>query len=180
MSKEIIEKLKKEIEGFKVGIKAEKIGVVREVGDGVVRIWGLADAKAQEMIEIESGGGLVYAIVLNLEEDSVGAMVLGDYLLMKEGDSARSTGRVLSVPVGEELIGRVVNPLMESIDGRGPIFGDKTKAKYYPVEKTAPGVIMRESVNAPIHTGIKAIDAMIPIGRGQRELIIGDRQTGKT
>ena len=180
MSKEIIEKLKKEIEGFKVGIKAEKIGVVREVGDGVVRIWGLADAKAQEMIEIESGGGLVYAIVLNLEEDSVGAMVLGDYLLMKEGDSARSTGKVLSVPVGEELIGRVVNPLMEPIDGRGPVFGDKTKIKYYPVEKTAPGVIMRESVNAPIHTGIKAIDAMIPIGRGQRELIIGDRQTGKT
>ena len=121
MSKEIIEKLKKEIEGFKVGTKAEKIGVVREVGDGVVRIWGLADAKAQEMIEIESGGGLVYAIVLNLEEDSVGAMVLGDYLLVKEGDSARSIGKVLSVPVGEELIGRVVNPLMEPIDGRGPV-----------------------------------------------------------
>jgi F-type H+-transporting ATPase subunit alpha len=180
MSREIIEKLKREIEGFKAEIKAEKVGVVREVGDGVVRIWGLADAKAQEMIEIETKEGVVNAIALNLEEDSVGAIVLGNYLAVGEGDAARSTGRVLSVPVGEELIGRVVNPLMEPIDGRGPIFSGKGQIKYYPVEKTAPGVIYRESVNTPLHTGIKAIDAMIPIGRGQRELIIGDRQTGKT
>ncbi|MDO8500117.1 MAG: F0F1 ATP synthase subunit alpha [bacterium] len=180
MSKEIIEKLKQEIEGFKAEIKAEKTGIVREVGDGVVRIWGLADAKSQEMIEIETKKGVVTAIALNLEEDSVGAVVLGNYLLVKEGDSCRSTGKVLSIPVGEALVGRVVNPLMEPLDGRGPIFSENEKAKYYPVEKTAPGVIDRESVNTPIHTGIKAVDTMIPIGRGQRELIIGDRQTGKT
>ncbi len=180
MSKEIIEKLKKEIAGFRAEIRAEKAGRVQEVADGVVKIWGLSDAKAQEMIEIETSQGAVSAIALNLEEDSVGAVVLGDYLLVKEGDPARSTGRVLSIPVGEELIGRVVNPLMEPLDGRGPIFEEREKAKFYPVEKTAPGVIYRESVNTPLHTGIKAIDAMIPLGRGQRELIIGDRQTGKT
>ncbi|MBI2639389.1 MAG: F0F1 ATP synthase subunit alpha [Candidatus Sungbacteria bacterium] len=180
MSTEIIKKLKQEIEGFKSEIKAEKVGQVQEVADGVVRIWGLSDAKSQEMVEIETGDGTVTAIVLNLEEDSVGAVVLGNYLSVKEGDSVRSTGRVLSVPVGEELVGRVVSPLMEPLDGRGPIFTDSEKTTYYPVEKTAPGVIYREGVNTPLHTGIKAIDAMIPIGRGQRELIIGDRQTGKT
>ncbi len=180
MSQEIIQKLKRDIAGFKTEIRAEKIGRITEVGDGVVRIWGLGDAKAQEMLEIQTEQGPVRAIALNLEEDAIGAVVLGDFLNVREGDEVRSLGRVLSIPVGAELIGRVVNPLGEPIDGRGPIFADPASAIQYPVEKTAPGVIERESVGTPIHTGIVAIDAMIPIGRGQRELIIGDRQTGKT
>ena len=180
MAKEIIEKLKKEIQGFKAEIRAEKVGRVHEVADGVVRIWGLSTARAQEMIEIETADGTVAAIALNLEEDSVGAVVLGNTLSVKEGDTCRAAGRILSVPVGRELVGRVVNSLMEPLDGRGPIFKNLSDAEYYPIEKTAPGVIARESVKTPLHTGIKAIDAMIPIGRGQRELIIGDRQTGKT
>ena len=181
MSREIIEKLKKEIEGFKSEIKAEKIGRVFEVGDGVCRIWGLSDAMAQELLEIETDSGAVNAIALNLEEDSIGAVILGDFLKVKEGNVVKGTGRVLSLRVGDELVGRVVNALGEPIDGRGPIFFEQSReATFYPVEKIAPGVITRESVNTPLHTGIKAIDAMIPIGRGQRELIIGDRQTGKT
>ena len=181
MSREIIEKLKKEIEGFKSEIKAEKIGRIFEVGDGVCRIWGLSDAMAQELLEIETDSGAVNAIALNLEEDSIGAVILGDFLKVKEGNVVKGTGRVLSLRVGDELIGRVVNALGEPIDGRGPIFFEQSReATFYPVEKIAPGVITRESVNTPLHTGIKAIDAMIPIGRGQRELIIGDRQTGKT
>jgi F-type H+/Na+-transporting ATPase subunit alpha len=180
MSRDLIEKLKNEISGFKAEIRAEKIGRVFEVGDGVCRISGLSDVMAQEMIEIETGSGAVRGIALNLEEDSVGAIILGDFLKIKEGDVVKGTGRVLSIRVGEELVGRVVNALGEPEDGRGPIFAADANAKYNPVEKIAPGVITRESVNMPIHTGIKAIDAMIPIGRGQRELIIGDRQTGKT
>ncbi|MDO8600867.1 MAG: F0F1 ATP synthase subunit alpha [bacterium] len=180
MSNDVIQKLKQEISGFKAEIKAEKIGRVFEVGDGVCRISGLSDVMAQEMIEIETSGGSVRGIALNLEEDSVGAIILGDFLKIKEGDIVKGTGRVLSLRVGEELIGRVVNALGEPEDGRGPIFFGDTNAKYNPVEKIAPGVITRESVNTPLHTGIKAIDAMIPIGRGQRELIIGDRQIGKT
>lgn len=180
MSSLIIENLKKEIEGYKRDIKAEKIGHVLEVGDGIARISGLGEAASQEMLEFETASGVVSGIAFNLEEDSVGAIVLGDYLRIKEGDVVRPTGRVLSVRVGEELIGRVVNPLGDAIDGRGPVFEDGEDMEFYPVERAAPPVIAREPVNTPLHTGIKAIDSMIPIGRGQRELIIGDRQIGKT
>ncbi len=180
MKSQIIEDLKKELEGFKKEIKAEKIGHVLEVGDGIARISGLSDAASQEMIEIETKEGSVAGIAFNLEEDSVGAIILGDYTKIREGDIARQTGRVLSVRVGQELIGRVINPLGEPLDGRGPIFGSETAEEFYPVERPAPAVIDREPVSTPLHTGIKAIDAMIPIGRGQRELLIGDRQIGKT
>ena len=180
MSKEIIEKLKAEISGFKSEIKAEKVGRVYEVGDGVCRVWGLSDVMASEMVEIETDAGMVSGIALNLEEDSVGVVILGDPLKVKEGHVVRGSGRVLSVRVGREMVGRVVNALGEPIDGRGPLFASEKDGAFYPVEKIAPGVITRESVNTPLHTGIKAIDAMIPIGRGQRELIIGDRQIGKS
>src|SRR3989344_4811924 len=180
MSKEIIEKLKAEISGFKSEIKAEKVGRVYEVGDGVCRVWGLSDVMASEMVEIETDAGMVSGIALNLEEDSVGVVILGDPLKVKEGHVVRGSGRVLSVRVGREMVGRVVNALGEPIDGRGPLFASEKDGVFYPVEKIAPGVITRESVNTPLHTGIKAIDAMIPIGRGQRELIIGDRQIGKS
>ncbi|KKU52524.1 MAG: F0F1 ATP synthase subunit alpha [Candidatus Sungbacteria bacterium RIFCSPLOWO2_01_FULL_47_32] len=180
MSKEIIEKIKQEISGFKSEIKTERVGKVFEVGDGVCRMWGLSSVMAQEMVEIETDGGGVNGIALNLEEDSVGVVILGDFLKVKEGNIVRGTGRVLSVRVGKEMVGRVVNALGEPADGRGPIFASEKDGKFYPVEKIAPGVITRESVNTPLHTGIKAIDAMIPIGRGQRELIIGDRQIGKS
>jgi F-type H+/Na+-transporting ATPase subunit alpha len=178
MSKDfIIETLKKQIEGFKAETKSEKVGRVVEVGDGIARVSGLSDAMASEMLEFESRGGVpVFGVALNLEEDQVGAMILGEYEKIKEGDTVRSTGKILSVPVGEEMIGRVVSPLGIAIDGKGEI---KTE-KNYPIEKIAAGVIERESVKQPLQTGIKAIDSMIPIGRGQRELIIGDRQTGKT
>ena len=180
MSREVIEKLKRQIAGYKAEVRAEKAGRVIEVGDGVVRIWGLAEARSQEMLTIETARGPVNAIALNLEEDTIGAIILGDPLAVKEGDRVKPTGRVLSIPVGDELVGRVVDPLLQPLDGRGAIFRDAAKAKSYPLEKTAPGVISRQSVATPLHTGIVAIDAMIPIGRGQRELIIGDRQTGKT
>ena len=180
MSKEIIEKIKQEISGFKSEIKTERVGKVFEVGDGVCRMWGLSSVMAQEMVEIETDGGGVNGIALNLEEDSVRVVILGDFLKVKEGNIAGGTGRVLSVRVGKEMVGRVVNALGEPADGRGPIFASEKDGKFYPVEKIAPGVITRESVNTPLHTGIKAIDAMIPIGRGQRELIIGDRQIGKS
>jgi F-type H+-transporting ATPase subunit alpha len=178
MSKDfIIETLKKQIEGFKSETKSEKVGRVVEVGDGIARVSGLSDAMASEMLEFERKGGVpVFGVALNLEEDQVGAMILGEYEKIKEGDTVRSTGKILSVPVGEEMIGRVVSPLGIAIDGKGDIKTDK----FYPVEKIAAGVIERESVKQPLQTGIKAIDSMIPIGRGQRELIIGDRQTGKT
>lgn len=169
----IIEQLKKQIEGFEVAAKTEKVGTVSEIGDGVARITGLGDAMASEMVEFANGQ---MGVALNLEEDRVGAMVLGDYTGIKEGDTVKSTGKILSVPVGENFIGRVINPLGEPLDGKGEIKNEK----FYPVEKIAPGVITRKKVHQPVQTGIKAIDAMIPIGRGQRELIIGDRQTGKT
>ncbi len=184
----IIEQLKKQIESFEAETKTEKIGTVIEIGDGVAKIAGLSEAMANEMLEFEpdaeteearknpSSG--IYGVALNLEEDCVGAMILGDYKKIKEGDVVRSTGRILSVPVGEQMIGRVINPLGQAIDGKGDLAKDGIKN--YPIEKIAPGVITRQSVNQPVQTGIKAIDAMIPIGRGQRELIIGDRQTGKT
>lgn len=168
------------MEGFRRDIRAEKIGVVTESGDGIARIDGLADAAAQEMIIIETSKGETPAIVFNLEEDSIGAIILGDANRVKEGDIARQTERALSLRVGDSLIGRVIDPLGNPLDGRGPLFSEKAKEIYYPIERPAPSVIEREPVHVPLHTGIKAIDGMIPIGRGQRELIIGDRQTGKT
>ncbi|MCX6744311.1 MAG: F0F1 ATP synthase subunit alpha [Candidatus Parcubacteria bacterium] len=172
----VIESLKQQIKDFKTGLKIEKTGTVVEIGDGIARISGLSDCMSAEMLEFQTKGEPVYGVALNLEEDSVGAIILGDYLEIKEGDTVKTTGRILEVPVGEMMIGRVINPLGQALDSKGEI---KTK-KFYPVEKIAPRVITREGVRQPLQTGIKAIDAMIPIGRGQRELIIGDRQTGKT
>lgn len=176
----IIDQLKSEIEGFRKNLKAEKIGRVIEVGDGIARIYGLSNAASQEMLEFETPHGAVHGIAFNLEEESVGAIILGDSTKISEGDHVKTTGRVLSIRVGHELVGRVLNPLGVAVDGRGPVFDSDEDAVYYPVERTAPSVVEREPVNTPIHTGIKAIDSMIPIGRGQRELIIGDRQIGKT
>jgi F-type H+-transporting ATPase subunit alpha len=169
----IIDQLKKQIEGFEAEAKTEKVGTVLEVGDGVARVSGLSDIMASEMVEFSDGTA---GVALNLEEDRIGAVVLGDDKGIKEGDTVKATSRILSVPAGENMIGRVINPLGQAIDGKGEM---KTE-KFYPIEKIAPGVITRQSVNQPVQTGIKAIDAAIPIGRGQRELIIGDRQTGKT
>ncbi len=176
----IIEQIKKEIEGYTRDIKAEKIGRVLEVGDGIAKISGMSGVSAQEMIEFETLKGSIAGIAFNLEEDTVGAIILGDYTHVREGSIVRPTGRVLSIPVGEELIGRVIDPLGNPKDGQGDLFSEGTETKFYPVERLAPSVLERESVNTPMHTGIKAIDSMIPIGRGQRELIIGDRQIGKT
>ena len=172
----VIETLKQQIQDFKAKAKIEKTGTIIEVGDGIARISGLADCMSAEMLEFETEKEPVYGLALNLEEDTVGAIILGDYLGIKEGNKVKTTGKILSVPVGEKLIGRVVNPLGKALDGKGEIKSDKS----YPVEKIAPRVITREAVRQPLQTGIKAIDSMIPIGRGQRELIIGDRQTGKT
>lgn len=152
----------------------EEVGTVLQVGDGIARIYGLSGVQSGELIEFETG---LQAIVLNLEEDNVGAVLLGRSTNIKEGDVVKRTGKIASVKVGEEMVGRVVNTLGEPIDGKGPINGDLLDM---PLERKAPGVIFRQPVNEPLQTGIKAIDAMIPIGRGQRELIIGDRQTGKT
>ncbi len=180
MSSTVIENLKKEIEGFKHEIKAEKVGRVVEVGDGIAKIHGLSEVAIQEMLEFETKEGIVSGIAFNLEEDSVGAIILGDYLKVKEGDIVKHAGRTLSVRVGDSLVGRVVNPLGEALDGAGPLFAEKEKPIFYATERVAPSVMKRDPVNTPLHTGIKAIDSMIPIGRGQRELIIGDRQIGKT
>src|SRR5881397_3296329 len=172
-SDEISSLIKRRIKEFDVPILAADVGIVTEVGDGIAQIYGLQSAQALELLEFKGG---VSGIALNLEEDSVGAVILGPYEDIKEGDQVRTTGKIIQVPVGEALVGRVVNALGEPIDGKGPI---ETK-EFAPVEKVAPGVITRQPVDTPLQTGIKAIDAMIPIGRGQRELIIGDRQTGKT
>ncbi|MFA7209520.1 MAG: F0F1 ATP synthase subunit alpha [Parcubacteria group bacterium] len=169
----IVDQLKKQLENFETVTQTEKIGTVVEVGDGVAKISGLSDAMASEMLDFGNG---IFGVALNLEEGAVGAMILGSYEGIKEGDIVKSTGKILSVPVGDMMIGRVVSPLGEAIDGKGEIKSET----YYPVEKIAPGVITRKSVSVPVQTGIKAIDAVIPVGRGQRELIIGDRQTGKT
>lgn len=169
----IVEELKKNISTFEKTVQTEEIGSVIEVGDGIARMSGLTECQSNEMLEFPGG---TFGVALNLEEETVGAVLLGEYRHIKEGDVVKRTGRILSVPVGEELIGRVVNPLGQPIDG-GKEFHSK---KFYPIEKIAPGVMLREPVTQPVQTGIKAIDAMIPIGRGQRELIIGDRQTGKT
>ncbi|HHS95928.1 MAG TPA: F0F1 ATP synthase subunit alpha, partial [Phaeodactylibacter sp.] len=166
--------LKEQLSGFKTAAELEEVGTVLQVGDGIARVYGLTQAQAGELVEFESG---VQAIVLNLEEDNVGVVLLGSGKGIKEGSTVRRTGRIASIEVGEEFVGRVVNPLGHPIDGKGPIGGTKYEM---PLERKAPGVIYREPVAEPLQTGIKAIDAMIPIGRGQRELIIGDRQTGKT
>ena len=172
----IVEELKKQIADFKVEVKIKTIGTVLEIGDGIARISGLSDVMMSEMLEFKTEHGLVYGVALNLEEDSVGAIILGEFSGIKEGSEVVATRRILEVPVGEMVIGRVINPLGEALDGKGKIESDK----FYPIEKIAAGVIARQSVTQPVQTGIKAIDAMIPIGRGQRELIIGDRQIGKT
>src|SRR5215212_11306237 len=169
----ILEEIETQIAGLKTTTSKTNVGVVRETGDGVARIEGLSDVMLNEMIEFSSG---VVGLALNLEETEVGAILLGDNISVKEGDEARTTGKLLSVPVGKGLLGRVVNTLGQPLDGKGPIRSEVS----YPVEKIAPGVIKRKSVSQPVQTGIMAIDAMIPIGRGQRELIIGDRGTGKT
>lgn len=170
---QIVERLKKNIASFEQRVVVEEVGTVIEVKDGIARMTGLEKCQAQEMLEFPEN---TFGIALNLEEETVGAVILGEYRHIKEGDTVKRTGRIMSVPVGEALVGRVVNALGREIDGKGEI---KTK-EFYPVERVAPGVITREPVNRPMQTGIKAIDALIPIGRGQRELIIGDRQTGKT
>ena len=180
MAYEIIEKLKRDIEGYKEKPEWQEVGRVIEIGDGIVKILGLRKAVSQEILIIETTHGERAALALNLEEESIGALVLGDFLAIAVGNTVRRTGEVLSIPVGDELIGRVVDPLGEPLDGQGPVFKDAGKAKRNKLEERAPSVLERESVNTPIHTGIKAIDAMIPIGRGQRELIIGDRSIGKT
>ncbi len=169
----IVQELKKHIDAFKTEAEVTEVGQVIEVGDGIARMSGLSKCQYQEMLEFPGG---VIGVALNLEEETVGAMVLGEYKGIKEGDTVKRTGKILSVPVGDQLVGRVVKALGQEIDGKGEI---KTK-EFYPIEKIAPGVMTREPVHEPVQTGIKAIDAMIPIGRGQRELIIGDRQTGKT
>jgi F-type H+-transporting ATPase subunit alpha len=171
---EISQILKQQISGFASAAELEESGTVLQVGDGIARVYGLTSAQAGELVEFETG---VQAIVLNLEEDNVGVVLMGSGEGIREGSRVRRTKRIASIEVGEGFVGRVVNPLGQPIDGRGPITG----AKYeMPLERKAPGVIFRQPVNEPLQTGIKAIDAMIPIGRGQRELIIGDRQTGKT
>ncbi len=171
---EVSKILKKQLEGIQLDIELEEVGTVLQVGDGIARIYGLSNVQANELIEFENG---IEAIVLNLEEDNVGAVLLGSSEEIKEGDIVKRTGRIASIHAGEGLLGRVISTMGEPLDGKGPIQG---KTYEMPLERKAPGVIFRQPVNEPIQTGIKAIDAMIPIGRGQRELIIGDRQTGKT
>ena len=172
-SDEITSIIKSAIDQFDAGVETRSVGTVVEVGDGIAQIYGLADALSSELLEFPGG---VMGIALNLEEETVGAVILGESSTIKEGDTVKTTGRVVEVPVGQALLGRVVDPLGRPLDDKGPITTDK----FRPVERIAPGVIVRQSVDTPVQTGVKAIDALIPIGRGQRELIIGDRQTGKT
>ena len=170
---EISSVIKEQMKQYSVKLETSDVGTVIQVADGIARIYGLEKAMQGELLEFPGG---VYGMVLNLEEDNVGAVLLGNQKNINEGDTVKTTGRVVEVPVGDALAGRVVNALGQSIDEKGPI---ETK-KHRPIERVASGVISRKSVDTPIQTGIKAIDAMVPIGRGQRELIIGDRQTGKT
>ena len=172
-SDEIISIIKSQIDRFDETAEMRSVGTVVEVGDGIAQVYGLGGALASELIEFPGG---VMGMALNLEEETVGCVILGDATSIREGDTAKTTGRVVEVPVGPELLGRVVDPLGRPLDDKGPINATRTR----PVERIAPGVIVRQSVDTPVQTGIKAIDALIPIGRGQRELIIGDRQTGKT
>jgi len=170
---DLLKEIEAQIEGVKAATARQNVGVIREIGDGVARVEGLSDAMLNEMLDLGQG---ITGLALNLEETEVGVIVLGDYTKLEEGGEVRTTGNLLQVPVGRGLLGRVVNTLGEPIDGKGPLVSDAT----YPVEKLAPGIIRRRPVTEPVQTGIMAIDTMIPIGRGQRELIIGDRSTGKT
>src|SRR5712692_2685028 len=172
-AEEISKIIREQIGSYAVDVDVAEVGSVISLGDGIARVHGVENAMAGEMLEFPHG---VFGIALNLEEESVGAVLLGEFQEIKEGDPVKRTGRIMSVPVGEELLGRVVNALGQPIDGKGPIVTKQTS----PIERLAPGVVDRQSVKEPIQTGLKAIDAMVPIGRGQRELIIGDRQTGKT
>jgi F-type H+/Na+-transporting ATPase subunit alpha len=172
-AEEISKIIRQQIGSFAVDVDVSEVGSIISIGDGIARVHGVENAMAGEMLEFPHG---VFGIALNLEEDSVGAVLLGEFKEIKEGDTVKRTGRIISVPVGEEMLGRVVNALGQPLDGKGPI---ATK-QYAPIERLAPGVVDRQPVKEPLQTGLKAIDAMVPIGRGQRELIIGDRQTGKT
>ena len=171
--KQITSDLQKQIDAFVPEFGIADIGTVSEAGDGIARVFGLANVKAQELVQFANG---VIGIAFNLEKDSVGVIIMGDYAGVTEGMEVRSTGRIASVPVGDGLIGRVVNALGQPIDGKGPV----QSTGYRPIERIGPGVVYRQDVDTPVQTGIKSIDSMIPVGRGQRELIIGDRQTGKT
>ena len=166
--------LREQLSGFRSEAELQEVGTVLQVGDGIARIYGLTGVQYGELIEFDGG---MQGIALNLEEDNVGAVLLGQSSNVKEGDTVRRLGKIASVEVGDGIVGRVVNTLGEPIDGKGPIQGEMHNM---PIERKAPGVIFRQPVNEPLQTGIKAVDSMIPIGRGQRELIIGDRQTGKT
>src|SRR5262247_1042176 len=170
---DLLMELEAQIAGAKTTAAKQNVGVIREIGDGVARIEGLSDAMLNEMIDLGRGAT---GLALNLDETEVGVVILGDYTQLEEGDEVRATGKLLQVPVGKGLLGRVVNTLGEPLDGKGPV----ESSVAYPVEKLAPGIIQRRPVTQPVQTGILPIDAMIPIGRGQRELIIGDRSTGKT
>src|SRR3954464_2509467 len=170
---EIASVIQAEIEKYESAIDVREVGTVLEVGDGIARVYGLSNIMAGEMVEFPSG---VNGLAFNLEENSVGVIILGDYLKIEEGDEVKSTGRLLSVPVGDAVIGRVLDPLGNPLDGKGPLVTTERR----PVEFLAPGIAGRQPVREPLQTGLKAIDAMTPIGRGQRELIIGDRKTGKT
>lgn len=165
--------IRQQIEKYQARIEMAEVGTVIQVGDGIARVYGLEECMASELLEFPGG---VLGMALNLEEDNIGCVILGPYKHIKEGDTVKRTGRIVSVPVGDMLIGRVVDPLGQPLDGKGPVTSDK----YRPIERIAPGVITRRPVHQPLQTGLKAIDSMIPIGRGQRELILGDRQTGKT
>src|SRR5438105_6771208 len=170
---EITQLIREQIENYESKIAVDEVGTVISLGDGIARLYGLDKVMAGELLAFPHG---VMGLAMNLEEDQVGAVLLGDYTEIKEGEEVKRTGRIMSVPVGEGLVGRVVNSLGQPIDDKGPITSDQ----YIPIERLAPGVIDRQPVREPMATGLKAIDSMIPIGRGQRELIIGDRQTGKT
>ncbi len=172
-AEEISQIIRDQIKDFDKKVAMEEVGTVISAGDGIAKVYGLDNVMSGELVEFPGG---IYGMTLNLEEDNVGVVVMGDYLGIKEGDTVKRTGKIASVPVGEELVGRVVNALGQPIDGKGPINAKKTDV----IEKVAPGIVLRKPVHEPVQTGIKAIDSMIPIGRGQRELIIGDRQTGKT
>src|SRR6201981_2690626 len=172
-AEEISKIIREQIGSFAVDVDVAEVGSIISIGDGIARVHGVDNAMAGEMLEFPHG---VFGIALNLEEDSVGAVLLGEFREIKEGDPVKRTGRIISVPIGDELLGRVVNALGQPIDGKGPI----TTTQFAPIERIAPGVVDRQSVKEPLQAGLKAIDAMVPIGRGQRELIIGDRQTGKT
>src|SRR5213594_3765355 len=169
----LLQEIEAQIATVKTTTAKQNVGIVCEIGDGVAKVEGLTDAMLNEMLDFGKG---VTGLALNLEETEVGAIILGDYTKIAEGDEVRTTGKLLQVPAGKALLGRVVNSLGQPVDGKGPIKAETA----YPVEKIAPGIIRRRSVSQPVQTGIMAIDAMIPIGRGQRELIIGDRSTGKT